>query len=527
MVYSLNWKKAVIASLLMLLFASASIGTAAGADVAMFVTADNFDDYVTGTYTGSDGPGMWLQDLGESGSANYKIISSGGRTFYKLESSDAFFVKAILPYYFLILYIGPINYSVTASMKVDVGEGGIIFRVQPVKVGDIYYLRKYYLATVYKDSRKVALWYVDEIEGPGAGPRLALADIPESIDLDNWFSLNVIARGDNLVVKINNQELINVNDDRLSYGSIGLYTFKGCAASFDWINWIAYVPQATETVTTTITTTATGSASTVTSTVTEGTTVTTTATETGETTVTMTETTTSPAETVTETVTATQTTTEKETETKTVTETATSTLTSTVTEAGGLRCLIATAAFGSEIAPQVQALRNFRDGFVTRTFAGENFMKAFNAFYYSWSPYVAHAEYENPTLRDIVKTSIYPLLFSLDVSKQAAEPFSTIPELAVLISGLVAASLIGLIYVAPIVVSIFLILRWKGKQFNIKLLYPTAALIMGLILFALAEASASPLLMILASSTIVLSAMAFGAIAPAKIFSIWESRKQA
>jgi len=140
---------------------------------------------------------------------------------------------------------------------------------------------------------------------------------------------------------------------------------------------------------------------------------------------------------------------------------------------------------------------------------------------------VAHAEYENPALRDIVKTSIYPLLFSLDVSKQAAKPFSTIPELAVLISGLVAASLIGLIYVAPIVVSIFLILRWKGKRFNIKLLYPSAALIMGLILFALAEASASPLLMILASSTIVLSAMAFGAIAPAKIFSIWESRKQA
>lgn len=126
--------------------------------------------------------------------------------------------------------------------------------------------------------------------------------------------------------------------------------------------------------------------------------------------------------------------------------------------------MIATAAFGSEIAPQVQELREFRDEYVTSTFAGENFMKAFNAFYYSWSPYVAQAEYDNAVLKYVVKAAIYPLLFSLDVSKNAASGFSAIPELAVLISGLVATSFIGLFYFTPLAALIFIILKWKGGK---------------------------------------------------------------
>jgi len=71
------------------------------------------------------------------------------------------------------LYIGPSNYTFKALMKVNKGEGGVIFRAQPVKVGSDYILGKYYLATVYKNSKKVALWYVDERDGPGVEPRLA------------------------------------------------------------------------------------------------------------------------------------------------------------------------------------------------------------------------------------------------------------------------------------------------------------------------------------------------------------------
>ena len=40
-------------------------------------------------------------------------------------------------------------------------------------------------------------------------------------------------------------------------------------------------------------------------------------------------------------------------------------------------CLIATATYGSELSPQVQFLRGFRDNTVYSIFAGSNFMTAF------------------------------------------------------------------------------------------------------------------------------------------------------
>ncbi|HXG08042.1 MAG TPA: CFI-box-CTERM domain-containing protein, partial [Nitrososphaera sp.] len=48
-------------------------------------------------------------------------------------------------------------------------------------------------------------------------------------------------------------------------------------------------------------------------------------------------------------------------------------------------CLIATAAFGSELTPQVQYLRNFRDSYILSTASGAAFMNAFNTVYYSFS----------------------------------------------------------------------------------------------------------------------------------------------
>ena len=80
-------------------------------------------------------------------------------------------------------------------------------------------------------------------------------------------------------------------------------------------------------------------------------------------------------------------------------------------EGGG--CLIATAAFGSEMAPQVQFLREIRDGKVMATESGTAFMTAFNQFYYSFSPYVADYERENPVFKEAVKVTLTPLLTSL------------------------------------------------------------------------------------------------------------------
>tara|TARA_Y100000593_G_scaffold44455_1_gene84860 strand:- start:1773 stop:4124 length:2352 start_codon:yes stop_codon:yes gene_type:complete len=82
-------------------------------------------------------------------------------------------------------------------------------------------------------------------------------------------------------------------------------------------------------------------------------------------------------------------------------------------ELSGGGCLIATAAYGSELAPQVQFLRELRDNTVLQTTSGTTFMNGFNQFYYSFSPQIADYERENPVFKEMVKVSLTPLLISL------------------------------------------------------------------------------------------------------------------
>ena len=82
-------------------------------------------------------------------------------------------------------------------------------------------------------------------------------------------------------------------------------------------------------------------------------------------------------------------------------------------------CLIATAAFGSEMAPQVQFLREIRDNTVLQTESGISFMTGFNQFYYSFSPYIADYERENPAFKETVKLALTPLLTSLTLLQYA------------------------------------------------------------------------------------------------------------
>ena len=88
-------------------------------------------------------------------------------------------------------------------------------------------------------------------------------------------------------------------------------------------------------------------------------------------------------------------------------------------EAQGGGCLIATAAFGSEMAPQVQFLRELRDNTVLQTESGSAFMTGFNQFYYSFSPAVADYERENPAFKEAVKITLTPLLSSLTLLQYA------------------------------------------------------------------------------------------------------------
>ena len=95
-------------------------------------------------------------------------------------------------------------------------------------------------------------------------------------------------------------------------------------------------------------------------------------------------------------------------------ETITTELSSPGGENGG-GCLIATATFGTELAPQVQKLRETRDNTLLSTASGTSFMIGFNQFYYSFSPAIADLERENKIFKETVKLAITPLLTSLSI----------------------------------------------------------------------------------------------------------------
>ena len=78
-------------------------------------------------------------------------------------------------------------------------------------------------------------------------------------------------------------------------------------------------------------------------------------------------------------------------------------------------CLIATAAFGSELSPQVQQLRELRNNTILNTKSGMTFMTTFNQFYYSFSPTVADFEREHPIFKEAIKITLTPMLTSLSI----------------------------------------------------------------------------------------------------------------
>ena len=87
----------------------------------------------------------------------------------------------------------------------------------------------------------------------------------------------------------------------------------------------------------------------------------------------------------------------------------------TVETPSGGGCLIATATFGTELAPEVQQLRELRDNTLLQTESGSSFMSGFNQFYYSFSPTIADWERQNPIFKETVKVAITPLIASLSI----------------------------------------------------------------------------------------------------------------
>ena len=123
--------------------------------------------------------------------------------------------------------------------------------------------------------------------------------------------------------------------------------------------------------------------------------------------------------------------------------------TTSVKSGNGGGCLIATAAYGSELAPQVQQLRELRDNQLLQTESGSAFMGIFNDIYYSFSPTIADYERENPMFKEAVKLTITPMLSTLAIMENAES------ELEVLGLGLSVIALnLGMYLGAPAIVII-------------------------------------------------------------------------
>jgi len=142
---------------------------------------------------------------------------------------------------------------------------------------------------------------------------------------------------------------------------------------------------------------------------------------------------------------------------------------------------------------------------VLSTKAGSAFMDVFNAWYYSFSPSVAGLIAGNDPLRAAARAILYPLFGVLGLSALAYSIFSGAPEFAVVIAGLVASSLIGLVYLTlPAVVGMRELVKRRRIRITSLAKVSLTLLAVALALLAAGELTGSYLLLAAASSAVVL-----------------------
>nr|AFK24867.1 solute binding protein-like protein [uncultured archaeon] len=176
-------------------------------------------------------------------------------------------------------------------------------------------------------------------------------------------------------------------------------------------------------------------------------------------------------------------------------------------------CLIATAAFGSELTPQVQYLRSFREQYILSTVTGSAFMSAFNSVYYSFSPQVADYEREQPWLQATVKTGLYPLFGILTAAEQSYSIAGG--ELGSMTAGATASALIGAVYLWPAALSSRLQSRYS---IAVKILLLTIAMAAAII--AIGMVAGNTLLLSAGTSFFVLSIATASALSAGKLIRI-------
>jgi hypothetical protein len=103
-------------------------------------------------------------------------------------------------------------------------------------------------------------------------------------------------------------------------------------------------------------------------------------------------------------------------------------------------CVIVTASYGSDLAPEVVYMRYVRDNMIGSTDTGNILVSGWNNFYYSWSPYVANMISHSETLQSTFRILLLPLVA---IIHSTAYVYSGIAPLS-----LTSASIIAFIFAA-------------------------------------------------------------------------------
>lgn len=161
-----------------------------------------------------------------------------------------------------------------------------------------------------------------------------------------------------------------------------------------------------------------------------------------------------------------------------------------------------------------------------KTFAGSSFMHVFNAWYYSFSPTVAQYISTHQAARDTMKVVLYPLIGILHLSSMMYSALAFQPELGALIAGIVASSLIGLVYLAAPLSGVLWLARSRVYRSQRRATEVLAGLVLSLTLvFAIGERFVLSSIMETVSASIVLTMLSLGTILPAIKLSQCSKRK--
>ncbi|MFC1506510.1 CFI-box-CTERM domain-containing protein [Thermoproteota archaeon] len=112
-------------------------------------------------------------------------------------------------------------------------------------------------------------------------------------------------------------------------------------------------------------------------------------------------------------------------------------------------CIIATATYGSSIAPEVKFMRNVRDNMIGSTDIGKMLVVGWNTFYYSWSSPVATWISNSENLQIMFRTLLLPLV---SIIHSTAFIYSVVTPLS-----LTAASILAFVFAAVASMIIYIV----------------------------------------------------------------------